>query len=396
MKLLKLPILLAAFLSLQAKDLNIVAKEMKERSSFRKLVTTKKFFLRANDKITSLKGLDQIPNIENTWVVNLQGNKIEALKANSFNNPKFKNIKWLNLSYNNITVIEPEAFVGLENLQVLFLGHNKLESFKPNTFKGLKNLRVLTLDGNPNEDGLKVLAEQQLPRTLVTTKRITKKFVQWTLAIVGVAVTITAAGVAIASSVGKQTEPTSSIPSQTASTLIRVKVAPQGANLTCGYHAVKNVFGLLLGRNDLLNNPNWITALIGNREEAGELRANIMSIVAERNNEMGFEAYPADGENLDEIGMRKVINLVSRHIDTRATIDIISNVENISSEILRNLRSPGLHPIVLRTGGENGHWVAVLIDRQDQSVTYKLACSLNKPKYEELQTLMLKVDPTDY
>src|SRR3972149_12123816 len=157
-------VLLAASFVLQAKDMGRVARELEQnRSGIGRYIAVNKVFSRPNDGITNLKGLDQIPNIEQAWVVNLQGNDLGVIKSGTFKDTKFKNIKWLNLSHCNIREIEQGGLDGLENLQVLFLGHNQLKMFKPGTFKGLKKLRVLTLNGNPDDATLKSQARKQLP-----------------------------------------------------------------------------------------------------------------------------------------------------------------------------------------------------------------------------------------
>ncbi|KAF0297766.1 Toll-like receptor 2 type-2 [Amphibalanus amphitrite] len=57
-------------------------------------------------------------------------------------------LKYLDLSYNNITVLERGAFVGLENLTVLLLKETELEHIANFSFSMLENLSELHLTGN--------------------------------------------------------------------------------------------------------------------------------------------------------------------------------------------------------------------------------------------------------
>ena len=54
----------------------------------------------------------------------------------------------LDLSYNNLTHIEPETFAGNERLQTLTLSHNKMAAITPYVFPLLKHLKSIDLSHN--------------------------------------------------------------------------------------------------------------------------------------------------------------------------------------------------------------------------------------------------------
>lgn len=58
------------------------------------------------------------------------------------------NIMKLDLSFNNITELKPEAFVTTKDLKLLNLSSNNLENIKPGAFVGLLHLRELDLSNN--------------------------------------------------------------------------------------------------------------------------------------------------------------------------------------------------------------------------------------------------------
>jgi Leucine-rich repeat (LRR) protein len=58
-------------------------------------------------------------------------------------------LKRLNLSNNNIRVLEYNLFNNLVNLELLTLKDCKIEEIEPNTFAGLKELKKLDLRENP-------------------------------------------------------------------------------------------------------------------------------------------------------------------------------------------------------------------------------------------------------
>ena len=54
----------------------------------------------------------------------------------------------MDLRYNNISLIEPDAFEGLQTLDTLWLSNNSLDSLTTGMFQHLKNLDKLYLTGN--------------------------------------------------------------------------------------------------------------------------------------------------------------------------------------------------------------------------------------------------------
>ncbi|XP_028672674.1 relaxin receptor 2 [Erpetoichthys calabaricus] len=93
------------------------------------------------------KDLEAVPAVSsNVTVLDLQGNRIQALPAGLF--IRYKNLVNLMLQNNGIVDISNQAFSGLENLKKLFLHHNQIEVLKPGVFKELKSLDWLILDNN--------------------------------------------------------------------------------------------------------------------------------------------------------------------------------------------------------------------------------------------------------
>lgn len=62
----------------------------------------------------------------------------------------YENLTMFLLLYsgNNISVIEKEAFIGLDQLEILHLDGNRIVEFELSTFAPLTNLRVLSLSHN--------------------------------------------------------------------------------------------------------------------------------------------------------------------------------------------------------------------------------------------------------
>ncbi len=97
-------------------------------------------------------GLTDIPRDipPHSGVINLSKNKISILRAGRLRN--FTNCQALDLSYNNIALIEPGSFEGLgsvKNPLRLFLSNNYLEnSIRSEMWKGLKNVLRLEVAFN--------------------------------------------------------------------------------------------------------------------------------------------------------------------------------------------------------------------------------------------------------
>lgn len=96
-------------------------------------------------------------HLENISMEQLNGNQFKYLNIrhnniNTLSEPYlFSNIAEVNaidLSYNHIEDINPEAFSGIEKLEILWLDHNNITSLDRRIFTNLPNLLILHLRGN--------------------------------------------------------------------------------------------------------------------------------------------------------------------------------------------------------------------------------------------------------
>lgn len=83
--------------------------------------------------------------------INLRGNELISLTANVFSGAE--NLRTIDLSFNRISMIEPETFMNLKSLGDLNLSHNQLNnnSFNRNGIDwidGIESLRSLDLSHN--------------------------------------------------------------------------------------------------------------------------------------------------------------------------------------------------------------------------------------------------------
>ena len=92
--------------------------------------------------------LTQVPNDipEETNYVSLKRNNIASLSSGNFSH--MYSCIFLDLRYNNISLIEPNAFEGLDSLYTLWLSNNNLHNLTSGMFQQLKNLEKLYLSGN--------------------------------------------------------------------------------------------------------------------------------------------------------------------------------------------------------------------------------------------------------
>lgn len=85
--------------------------------------------------------------LRNLYKLDLSKNRIHSLKRGAF--AGLRRVTQLSLESNyHLSVIEPEAFLGLSSLQVLNISSSRIQSLRKNTFDGLTSLRHLLLRSN--------------------------------------------------------------------------------------------------------------------------------------------------------------------------------------------------------------------------------------------------------
>lgn len=92
-------------------------------------------------------GLDVVPITLNPQLkqLRLASNQIKSIAASfSF----YRKLEFLDLSYNNLSVLGKKNFAAQRSLEVLRLGGNKIAEIEAHTFQGLTSLRILELDEN--------------------------------------------------------------------------------------------------------------------------------------------------------------------------------------------------------------------------------------------------------
>ena len=75
-------------------------------------------------QVTSLEGLTEIPGIQNCQRIDLSNNQLTRIERDAFLG--ISNLQELDLSNNHIEQVEPGAFAGLYEIDVLNLGRNQL------------------------------------------------------------------------------------------------------------------------------------------------------------------------------------------------------------------------------------------------------------------------------
>ncbi|XP_054263914.1 phospholipase A2 inhibitor beta-like [Macrosteles quadrilineatus] len=103
------------------------------------------------------KSLTSLPTnlSKQTELLNLNGNKLTALPAESFSD--LTELKNLRLRFNDIATVHKDAFKTLKHLRVLMLDYNQIPSLHSDTFKFNEALEIISLSNNPLvklEDGL--------------------------------------------------------------------------------------------------------------------------------------------------------------------------------------------------------------------------------------------------
>lgn len=97
----------------------------------------------SNLNLTSLEGLNTIPNLLQVVTLSLYGNKLGTIDSSTI--PALANLKTLTLNNSNISSIAPGAFKNYPQLVYLQLSDNPLKTLAANTFEGLPNLTDLFL-----------------------------------------------------------------------------------------------------------------------------------------------------------------------------------------------------------------------------------------------------------
>ena len=122
-------------------------------------------YLRIND----LKGLGNIPNIQEVLDLELNDNRLSELQPNAFNG--LNNLIDLTLTRNRLKELLPNAFNGLNNLKYLYFIENQITQLPPNIFNGLNNLTFLELSYNKLEaaqkEALRKSLQEQLPEIII-------------------------------------------------------------------------------------------------------------------------------------------------------------------------------------------------------------------------------------
>lgn len=95
------------------------------------------------------RGLRVVPTVaaSDVLVLSLAGNFIGNISALDLT--RFGRLTRLDLQYNRVRTLHPEAFETLSRLEELYLGNNLLPGISPGTLQPLKKLRIL--DANSNE-----------------------------------------------------------------------------------------------------------------------------------------------------------------------------------------------------------------------------------------------------
>lgn len=99
-------------------------------------------------KFTSIKGIENIPYIEEMRRIQLDNNEI-SLEEGSLFVGKGYNWEIFNLDRNGIKSFNPTFFAGLNQLRILELKYNDIKEIKPEDLEAFPKLERLELTGNP-------------------------------------------------------------------------------------------------------------------------------------------------------------------------------------------------------------------------------------------------------
>lgn len=92
-------------------------------------------------RISSLEGLNEVPDIDKASTIDLSNNKLTKLAANSIKDLPY--VQTIDLSHNPISLLEDDVFINTPQLQTVLLQDHALESLEANPFKSLKNKLAL-------------------------------------------------------------------------------------------------------------------------------------------------------------------------------------------------------------------------------------------------------------
>ncbi|XP_071835471.1 uncharacterized protein [Apostichopus japonicus] len=87
-------------------------------------------------------------NLHSLREVSLRGNNLTVIHSSTFNISSSQ-LKYLDISSNNIADIDRDSFLSVSSLEVLKLDQNKLETISQGVFDNLHNLSLLTISDNP-------------------------------------------------------------------------------------------------------------------------------------------------------------------------------------------------------------------------------------------------------
>ena len=99
-----------------------------------------------NNKITSLKSNMFNQDLKMLSLLDLSSNQIELIEKDTFK--YLTKLVTLHLNKNKIQQLDSYLFQGLINLNALYLSSNKIKEIKSNTFSQLPNLKYLLLNIN--------------------------------------------------------------------------------------------------------------------------------------------------------------------------------------------------------------------------------------------------------
>lgn len=102
-----------------------------------------------NLNLTTLDGLQEVPDIKTVFRIYLNHNLLQYIPANTF--AGLSELQDIDLTSNQITSFDPQAFAGIPQLRSLNISNNGLKQLRPEMMSQLKNLEGLVLETNGME-----------------------------------------------------------------------------------------------------------------------------------------------------------------------------------------------------------------------------------------------------